>query len=172
MKILTNKGISFLEDKLNVSCISEIETDFLLTLLACGSETDLINYFDLNTIEYIHSKPKTFLIKQSELIPLLPPSDDYVIDVRVWLFNKKKNYTLCSKMEHQHLSNTIHLFEMFCTLDKLTKSEADAYLSDLKKNVIPEISERFTGVILPYKPHYDWESKLLEDFQKATENKV
>ena len=168
MKILTDKGISFLEDKLNVSCISEVDTDFTLTLLACGSETDLISYFDSNTIEYIHSKPKTFLIKQSELIPILVPSSEYTIDARIWFFNKKKSYILCSKMEHQHLSNTIHLFEMFCSLDKLSKIEADAYLSDLKENIIPEITERFGGVLLPYKPHYDWENKLLEDFKKLS----
>ncbi len=169
MKVLTAKGISFIEDKLNVSCISEIDTDYLLTLLVCGSETDLIDFLESNKIEYIHTKPKTFQISQGALISLAEAESSSFIDSpRLWFFNKKKNFMLCSKMEHQHLSNTIHLFEMFCTLNKLSKQDSDNYLEDLKNNVLPEIDDRFKGEVLDYKPHYDWENKLLEDYLKAT----
>ena len=100
---------------------------------------------------------RTILIKQSDLLDLVPTADE-----RVWLSAKKQKATPVAELDHQRISNIVGLLELMLKKGRISKIDADNYMVAMNESIIPELNERFNGEILKYKPFYAWEKDLVK----------
>ncbi len=101
---------------------------------------------------------RTLLLKQKNLDGKVDMSEE-----RVWMSKSNAVATPVSEMDHQRLSNCVGLLEIYLKAGKISKSQGEDYLARLSESIVPEITERFEGVVLPYKPYYDWERTLMKE---------
>lgn len=165
MKLITEQGITELEQILELNCLTD---RFHLTLKFLGTSTADIDTA-MKTLDSLGiknvSSDKTLFVKQEDL---LQGYEQFFIEERVWLSQSNTIATLTKDMDHQRLSNTIGLLDLFLTANRIAKDNADDYLKRLEEAILPELTERFAGEVLPYKPHYDWERKLLLEVEKIS----
>lgn len=165
MKLITEQGITELEQTLELNCL----TDRLhLTLKFLGtSTTDIqtaIKILDSLGIKNV-SSDKTLFVKQEDLLPVY---NQFFVEERVWLSQNNTIATLTKEMDQQRLSNCVHLLDLFLKTGRIAKDNAEDYLKRLEEAIVPELVERFDSEILPYSPHYDWERKLLLEAEKVS----
>lgn len=166
MKLINDSGIECLEELL--SCrIHSLVTDINLRCQFDDINSALEAKKKLNTlgISFRLESNTIYEIKQENLVEKLP--NKYFTEERVWKTPRYLN--LCSEMEHQHLSNCVHIGEMLIALERLTKEQATKYILDLQENILPELEERFQGKVLPFKAQFKWDRRLLEEFESLSE---
>ncbi len=166
MRLITEKALEKMEEDFDCMVTND---RFCMTLhLTWLSESAYKTGLELVAKAGItYTKPsqgRTIYIKQINLDGKIP-----MVEERVWLTNKGEVAVLTKEMDHQRLSNCVHLFELFLKAGKLSKSQGDEYLLRLAEGVVPELDERFKGDILAYKPHFPWEKQLMEE--AATKSK-
>lgn len=157
MKIITKEGVQYFQNKYAVHKIWGDERTFRMRF---SIEKRNLNYIlDVMREKSIDYELKyNFLeLTQEHLAKLLP--EKYFVEKRVW-FGTQKMY-FCSEMEHAHLSNIIGVFDLMLRKGKISKLKAIDFLKKVEANIIPELEERFDGVILDYKPYYEWEKEML-----------
>jgi len=162
MKIITKEGLKFFQKKHNAKLAYGNEKTWKVRFYI-ENKKDLeriLNEMRGKRIQYgLHEN--TLTLSQEDLGKILPK--EYFIERRVW-FGADKMF-FCSEMEHQHLSNTMGYLELILELGKITKPKAEEYLKKIQETIIPELEERFNGEILPYKPQFDWEFKLIKELE-------
>jgi hypothetical protein len=160
MKLITERALEGLENELDCMITND---RFCMTLHLTWMKEEQYKFgiaeLDKRGIKYHKaSGTRTVHIKQLALVDKVKMSEE-----RVWLTTKGEVAVLTSEMDHQRLSNCIHLFEVFMKAGKLSKSQGEEYLLRLNEGVGPELAERFKGDLLPYKPHFAWEKELLKE---------
>lgn len=158
MKLITDKGLQKVEKDLGLNCTND---RFSLILKFIGTEAADLK----NAASYLNNQgisatvtDKYIAIKQSELQAFYPE----FVEERVWFSQKGTIVTLTKDMDHQRLSNCVGLLDLFLTTNSISKEDAADYIMHLNDSIVPELAERFKGELLPYKPHFDWEKKLVE----------
>jgi hypothetical protein len=170
MYFLTDEGIDYLIDKINQlskSQSAKLEGDIYNVNVKFTFESALsLNAVKINfnklSIEY-----KSFsqynnhhiYTKLDQLSKLVPPR--YWQEERAWKAGNK--YIPTKNMEHQHLSNSVHLLELLIQNNKLTQEASEEYMENLQSSVVPELKERFNGELLSYIPYYSWEKDLIQN---------
>jgi len=165
MKLITEEGISSLEKTLQLNCLTDrchLTLKFLGTSTTdIQTATDTLNSLKIKSV----SSDKTLFVKQEDLLAVHP---EFFKEERVWLSQSNTIATLTKEMDQQRLSNCVGLLDLFLKTNRIAKDNADDYLKRLEEAIVPELVERFDSEILPYKPHYDWERKLLLEAEKVS----
>lgn len=165
MKLITEQGITELEQILELNCLTD---RFHLTLKFLGtSAADIqaaVKTLDSLGIKNV-SSDKTLFVKQEDLLTVY---EQFFIEERIWLSQNNTIAALTKEFDHQRLSNCIGLLDLFLKTNRIAKDNAEDYLKRLEESIVPELVERFGSEILPYKPHYDWERKLLLEAEKVS----
>lgn len=161
MKILTEKGLQQIEEHLKCSSLSSL-TSKLLRLEFPSFKDALDGKRELTNMG-ISFREDINNILEVKLSSIVDKFDNE--DVRCWCPPNSQTFFLCSEMEHSHLSNCIHFYEILFSLGRLTENDSQNYLQSLEENIVPELSQRFNSEILPYTPKFDWELKLYEEFK-------
>lgn len=165
MKLITEQGITELENILSLNCLTDRSN---LTLKFLGTSTvdveKAVKILDSLLIKSV-SSGKTLFVKQEDLLTMYP---NFFNEERVWLSQNNTIATLTKEMDQQRLSNCIGLLDLFLKTNRISKDNATDYLQRLEEAIVPELVERFDSEILPYKPHYDWERKLLLEAEKVS----
>ena len=169
MKIINKSGLKYFEERYKAKLAYGNEKSWQLRFyIEKGNNLNkLINDMRGHKIQYgLHENVVS--LSQEDLSKFLPK--EHFTDKRVW-FAADKMF-LCSDMEHQHLSNTIGYLDLLLKLDKITPDKAKDYMKKIEESIVPELVERFNGEILPYKPKFDWEFKLIKELEvKENEKK-
>lgn len=164
MKLITEKGIAHVEKDLGLNCTND---RLSLSLKFTGTEANDIKNASHKLSDHGISAiitEKYIVIKQSEL----EAHYNEFVEERVWLSQRGEIATLTKDMNHQRLSNCVGLLDLFLTTNSISKDDAADYIKHLDNSIVPELSERFGGELLPYKPHFDWEKKLVESSTKLS----
>lgn len=167
MKIINKQGLNFFEKKYNSKLAFGNEKTYRIRFyIERGNDLNkLINDMRGKKIQYgLHENVIT--LTQEDLSKILPK--EYFTEKRVWFAADKMFF--CNEMKHSHLSNCIGYLELLLKLDKISEAKAKDYMKKLEESVIPEIEERFNGEILPYKPKFDWEFKLVKELEAKEKN--
>ncbi len=159
MKVISKEGFKFLEKKFK----AKVQKGYLepRVVLYIDEEyiDNLCNLLNNYNVEYDMNFQR-FEIKQEELVKVF--SDKFLEEDRFWVFNSNSKILRSKEMSQQQLSNCIMFLEILLTLNMIYGNNADYYLKNLEENIIPELSERFEGVVLDYVP----ENKTQEDLYK------
>lgn len=99
-----------------------------------------------------------FTLTQEALYQLLPSK--YFEEIRAW--KGKDKIFICSKMDHQRLSNCVGLLVLMLKKGIISKKNSENYLKNLHESIVPELNERFNGEILEYIPYYEWEKEMVK----------
>ena len=160
MKLITKKGITQLCEKYNAKLAkgNHLTPYIELYIEDKDDANKAVWSFRNNNADY-HLSGSMFTIRQEQLQKFLPES--WFEEVRVWL--GQDLYYLCSKMDHQHLSNCIGYLDLLLQLNKISKEKSTDYMARLSESIIPELEERFGGELLPYKPKFEWEHRLIKE---------
>lgn len=162
MKVLTDEGVSRLEDIL--SCrITNDQTDFRMKCYYTSliDMNAAIQVLKEKGAEFVKEGDKTLLVNQTECQKLLDVTK-YFKDERVWPTTGGQLIPT-SEMDHQRLSNCCGLLGLLLEKGKIDKEAADVYLARLEDSIVPELQERFGGDVLPYQPYFEWEKKLVAE---------
>lgn len=160
MKLITEKALETLEE--NYDClITGSRYDLELEFLFLTDAQFNAGQTKLKTEGVSFSKgfsKRTLKVKQSSLVGKIDMSEE-----RVWLSAKGKVATPTSEMDQQRLSNCVGLLEVYLKAGKISKPEAEDYLAKLNESILPELNERYSGDLLPYKPFFSWEKDLIKE---------
>ena len=166
MKILNKKGLRLIETKFDrgtvisndVSAIVKISFP-TLPILQKGMEllkNNKIKFDVLGTSQISFEQTEAFKLFHEEELK------ECTSEERVWR-SAGGLLVYTNTMDQQRLSNCVGLLEVLLSKGKISKEDSEIYLENLKSSVMPELEERFAGVILSYVPHYEWERKLVEE---------
>jgi hypothetical protein len=165
MKIITELGLNKLEEELKCSIFTDrFSKEFSLLFEDIVKLSSAKKVLTEKQIPYHIGLRNTLELKLESLYSLL--GDEFFEEVRVWNTPKNKLVTPTSTMDHQRLSNCVHLLELFLETGRLSVDEGNDYLGKLTDAIIPEIEERFSGDLLPYKPFFSWELSLLQEVEE------
>lgn len=160
MKVITDKGISHLEDLL-FATVTNDRLEFKIKLLYTSliDMTEAIPLLQIKGVKFT-KEGKYLLIGQPELLKLIDTK--YFVDERVWPTTGGQLIPT-KDMDHQRLSNCIGLLNLLLEAGKIDKESADIYLERLEDSVVPELNDRFNSELLPYQPYFEWEKKLVAE---------
>lgn len=165
MKVITKQGIDTFNKTFDTKLAQGKVDSLYLAFRASSPEAvkKIIWKCRDRRAEYDLQHETILVLHQKELKKILP--EECFEDVRAWV--GKDNITPVSKMDHQRLSNCVGYLEMLLVLNKISQKNSLDYMKKLQESVVPELDERFNGVILPYVPFYEFEKSLYQDYLKA-----
>lgn len=158
MKIITEKGLSKIEDLLNGSIVSNV-LNLDIKVFYNKEEAQKNDRLLLFNKGIIAKKTGMYLSFPQE--DLQSEFEEHFEELNVWIGGKSRVAVLASTMEHQRLSNCINLLDILLSKGEIAQSEADNYMKELNEVIVPELERRFAGELLPYVPYYQWEKALL-----------
>ena len=110
MKLITEKTVQLLEEKYDCIVLSD-RYDLTMSIMWTLEEDYQIALKEItkDKIPFVvnNTSKRTIFVKQEDLPDFFPMSEE-----RVWLSSKKQKATPVAEMDHQRLSNCVHLLDL------------------------------------------------------------
>lgn len=157
MRILSDDAIALLERELECFLVADkYYATLRFKLIDNDSYSKAEKFLKDNNINF-HFSENTFFITQTELLDKFDTVDEHL-----WAINNKTQFVAADKLDHQRLSNMFWFLEVLLLNNTISKKDSEDYLQALKTDIAPIIQNKYGGMILDYKPFYDWEKTLYE----------